>query len=102
MTGFVPKQDPRLQTNGFQLVRVRGKELPGALVTVPVTDSDYSSGYFRITFRSTPVDKGDVIEVVGVGFYTVTKVYDPYRNNPIMDRSMHGRYVAAVVNRKDD
>jgi hypothetical protein len=102
MTGFIPKQDPRLQNNGFQMVRVRGKELPGSLVEVPITDSDYSAGYNRITFRSTAVDVGDAIEVVGVGFFTVTKVYDPYRTNPGVDRSMHGRYIAAVANRKED
>ena len=100
MTGFIPPQDPRLIGSGIQMVRVRNKELPGSLEELAETDSDYSAGPFRITFRSTAVDKNDVIEVVGKGFYAVTKVYDPYRNNPAMDRSMHGRYVAAVAERR--
>lgn len=101
MTGFIPPQDPRLINNGFRMVRVRNKELPGSLVELSETDADRSFGGFRLTFRSTSVDKGDVIEVVGGEMYTVTKVYDPYRNNPAMDRSMYGRYVAAVANRKE-
>jgi hypothetical protein len=101
MTGFIPPQDPRLINSSFKMVRVRGKELPGSLVELAETDADYSAGRFRLTFRSTAVDKSDVIEVVDDGFYTVTKVYDPYRNNPAMDRSMYGRYIAAVANRKE-
>jgi hypothetical protein len=101
MTGFIPPQDPRLLNNGFTMVKVRGKELPGSCVELNETDSDYSSGRFRLTFRSTSVDVGDVIECVAMGNFTVTKVYDPYRNNPSMDRSMYGRYIAAVANRKE-
>jgi hypothetical protein len=101
MTGFIPPQDQRLLNQGFTMLKVRTKELPGAVEELKETDVDYPDGRYRITFRSTAVDKGDVIETIAMGSFVVTKVYDPYRNNPAMDRSMYGRYIAAVANRKE-
>ena len=101
MTGFIPPQDPRLLNSGFTMFMVRQKELPGSLEELQETDADYPDGKFRLTFLSTAVDKGDVIEAIAMGKFTVTKVYDPYRKNPAMDRSMYGRYIAAVANRKE-
>ena len=98
MTGFIPPADFRFKNNGFQMVRVRGKEIPGSLAILAESDPDASRGGYRISFRSAPVDRGDTVEVVGVASYVVTHVYDPYKTNP--DRSMRGRFVAVIANLK--
>jgi hypothetical protein len=101
MTGFIPPQDPRLINNGYTMFTVRGRELPGSCEELKETDPDYPHGKFRLTFRSTAVDVGDAVESIAMGTFSVTKVYDPYRKTANADRSMYGRYIAAVANRKE-
>lgn len=100
MTGFVPPEDPRLQKDKMEMIRVRGKEFPGSFKELKDTDPDKENGDFVISFRSTAVDVRDTIEVINGDSYVVRNLYDPYKSSS--DRSMKGKFLNAVVVRKGE
>lgn len=98
MTGFIPPQDFRYANKGFVMLTIRGKDIPCSIKELEATDPDYNTGRYRIECRSTAVSAGDEMTVAGHGQFVAVATYDPYKTNP--DKSMRGRFVAIVSNRK--